>query len=188
MNIWKEPTNDWACFATCSIHASYNLLDLLTFLRAGGQQVRFCGSSLFFKGQQKGQMTLRETLSERESSEGFKIWIRVTFVHPIFSLMCELFARVFTCWRVCAVVFQWTDFIFVALGCLVKLWAVITGIIAAAVFALVFYQWHWNVWYEMFQSCWSDLSTSIVLCDSSCDGGEIQFVCLDTISLHVAGC
>lgn len=108
-----------------------------------------------------------------------KISITATFVHScffFFSWECVLFARVFTCRRVCAVVFQWIDIICVADGCFVKPWAVITGIIAAAVFSLIFYQSHWNAWYEMFQRSESDLSTSIVLCGPSCDG-EIRFVC-----------
>lgn len=68
MNIWKAPTNEFVCFATCSIHALYNLLGLLAFLLAGGHQVRLWAPSLFPKGQQEGQMTLRETLSETGST------------------------------------------------------------------------------------------------------------------------
>ena len=39
MNMRKAPTIDCVCFATCFIFASYNLLVLLTFLRAEGRQV-----------------------------------------------------------------------------------------------------------------------------------------------------
>lgn len=53
MNVWKEHTNEYACLATCSVHASYKLLALLTFLWAIGHQVRFGGSSLILKVSRK---------------------------------------------------------------------------------------------------------------------------------------
>lgn len=66
MHIWKAPANDYVCFATCSIHTSYDLLDLLTSLWDGGQQVRFRG--LERQKVLKGQMTLSETLNQTEST------------------------------------------------------------------------------------------------------------------------
>lgn len=36
MNIWIAPANDFACVATCSVHARFEPLDLLACLWAGG--------------------------------------------------------------------------------------------------------------------------------------------------------